>query len=80
MIKLMQKALTGDLSAILMVRDTIGEKPSENVNVDTKVTNNSLEKLTTEELKALIKNNDSKTARKQTKYPTPVRFADGRFF
>lgn len=33
MIKLIQKALTGDLNAITMVRDTIGEKPSDKVEV-----------------------------------------------
>lgn len=33
MIKLVQKALTGDLNAVSMVRDTIGEKPSDRVEV-----------------------------------------------
>lgn len=33
MIKLMQKALNGDLNAISMIRDTIGEKPSEKMEV-----------------------------------------------
>lgn len=33
MIKLIQRALTGDLNAITMVRDTIGEKPSDRVEV-----------------------------------------------
>ena len=33
MIKLVQKALVGDLNAITMVRDTIGEKPSDKVEV-----------------------------------------------
>lgn len=59
MVKLIQKALNGDLNAITMIRDTIGEKPAEKVDMDAKITNNPLENLTTEELKALIKNNDS---------------------
>ena len=33
MIKLVQKALSGDLYSISMVRDTIGEKPSDRVEV-----------------------------------------------
>lgn len=33
MIKLVQKALSGDLNSISMVRDTIGEKPSDRVEV-----------------------------------------------
>ena len=33
MVCLIQKALKGDLSAIAMVRDTIGEKPSDKVEV-----------------------------------------------
>lgn len=33
MIKLVQKALSGDLNALTMVRDTIGEKPSDRVEV-----------------------------------------------
>lgn len=33
MVKLVQRALTGDLNAITMVRDTIGEKPSDKVEV-----------------------------------------------
>ena len=33
MVTLIQKALKGDLSAIPMVRDTIGEKPTEKLDV-----------------------------------------------
>lgn len=33
MVVLMQKALHGDLNAITMIRDTIGEKPSDKVEV-----------------------------------------------
>ena len=33
MIKLVQKALGGDLNSISMIRDTIGEKPSDRVEV-----------------------------------------------
>ena len=33
MIKLVQKALRGDLNSISMIRDTIGEKPSDRVEV-----------------------------------------------
>ena len=33
MVTLIQKALKGDLSAIAMVRDTIGERPSDKVEV-----------------------------------------------
>ena len=33
MVCLIQKALKGDLSAIAMIRDTVGEKPSDKVEV-----------------------------------------------
>lgn len=33
MIRVIQKALKGDLNAVAMVRDTIGEKPSDKVEV-----------------------------------------------
>ena len=54
MIKVVQRALKGDLQAIAMIRDTIGEKPAENVNVDAKVTKNPLEELSADELRDLI--------------------------
>ena len=59
MVCLIQKALKGDLSAIAMVRDTIGEKPVEKVNMDAKVTKNPMEDLSVDELRELIKNNDT---------------------
>ena len=52
MICLVQKALKGDLSAIAMVRDTIGEKPAE--KVEATVTKNPFDELTVDELRALI--------------------------
>ena len=52
MICLVQKALKGDLSAIAMVRDTIGEKPAE--KVEATVTKNPFDELTADELRALI--------------------------
>ena len=52
MICLVQKALKGDLSAIAMVRDTIGEKPAE--KVEATVTKNHFDELTADELRALI--------------------------
>ena len=55
---LIQKALKGDLSAIAMVRDTIGEKPVENVKVDANVTKNPFDELTADELRKLIEQND----------------------
>ena len=58
MVRLIQKALKGDLSAIAMVRDTIGEKPVENVKVDANVTKNPFDELTADELRKLIEQND----------------------
>lgn len=52
MICLVQKALKGNLSAIAMVRDTIGEKPAE--KVEATVTKNPFDELTADELRALI--------------------------
>ena len=49
MICLVQKALKGDLSAIAMVRDTVGEKPAEKVEV----TKNPFDELTADELRKL---------------------------
>ena len=56
MVCLVQKALKGDLSAIAMVRDTIGEKPVE--KVEATVTKNPFDELTADELRELIKQND----------------------
>ena len=58
-LQLMQKALKGDLNAINMVLALVGEKPSEKVNIDAKVTKNPLEDLSSDELRELIKNNDT---------------------
>ena len=52
MICLVQKALKGDLSAIAMIRDTIGEKPAE--KVEATVTKNPFDELTADELRKLI--------------------------
>ena len=57
-VTVIQKALKGDLSAIAMVRDTIGEKPVENVKVDANVTKNPFDELTVDELRKLIDQND----------------------
>ena len=53
MVCLVQKALKGDLSAIGMVRDTVGEKPVE--KIDATVTKNPFDELTADELRELIK-------------------------
>ena len=53
MVCLVQKALKGDLSAIGMVRDTVGEKPAE--KIDATVTKNPFDELTADELRELIK-------------------------
>lgn len=56
MVKLIQKALKGDINAIAMVRDTVGEKPAE--KVEATVTKNPFDELTADELRELIKQND----------------------
>ena len=56
MVCLIQRALKGDLSAIAMVRDTVGEKPAE--KVEATVTKNPFDELTADELRELIKQND----------------------
>ena len=53
MICLVQKALKGDLNAISMIRDTVGEKPAE--KVEATVTKNPFDELTADELRELIK-------------------------
>ena len=53
MVCLVQKALKGDLNAIGMVRDTVGEKPAE--KVEATVTKNPFDELTADELRELIK-------------------------
>ena len=52
MVCLVQKALKGDLSAIGMVRDTVGEKPAEKIEAN--VTKNPFDELTADELRKLI--------------------------
>lgn len=52
MVCLIQRALKGDLSAIAMVRDTVGEKPAE--KIDATVTKNPFDELTADELRKLI--------------------------
>lgn len=47
-----QKALKGDLAALQFIRDTVGQKPTDNMNVVTK-TENPFEGLTTEQLAKL---------------------------
>ena len=56
MVKLIQRALKGDLSAISMVRDTVGEKPVE--KVEATVTKNPFDELTADELRELIAKGD----------------------
>lgn len=55
-LKLVQKALNGDLKAMEMVLSLKGEKPAEQVQVEHV---NPMSELTTEELRNLIKSNDS---------------------
>ena len=58
MVTLINKALHGDLSAITTIRDTVGEKPVENVNVDAILTKNPFDDLTVDELRELIAKGD----------------------
>lgn len=51
-ISIYQKALKGDVNAFKEIRDTIGEKPQENINLSGNV-NNPYTKLTEEELRKL---------------------------
>lgn len=54
MIMQLQKAMKGDTKAAEYVRDTIGQKPVDNVDMRVENTNDPLAGLTTEELKKLI--------------------------
>ena len=47
-----QKALKGDLAALQFIRDTVGQKPSDNINIGAKM-DNPFEGLTTEQLEKL---------------------------
>ena len=58
-LKQVQRALNGDLASATYIRDTVGDKPSENVNVNAEV-KNPFKDLTTEELKKLA-NSDEDT-------------------
>ncbi len=48
-----QRALNGDLNSAQYIRDSIGDKPRENVNVNAEV-KNPMKDLTTEELRKLV--------------------------
>lgn len=52
-VKQVQRALNGDLNSAIYIRDTVGDKPSDNVNVNAEV-NNPFKDLTTEELRKLV--------------------------
>ena len=54
-LKQIQRALNGDLSSAIYIRDTIGEKPTE--KVEAKV-NDPFADLTTEELRKIIDNEE----------------------
>lgn len=57
-VQLFQKALRGDLNAVGMILALLGQKPSENVSIDAKVTKNPLQELSADELRKLIKEHD----------------------
>jgi hypothetical protein len=60
-VSLIQKALAGDTKAFEIIRDTIGEKPTDKQeigNIDDKPLNINLKAYSLEELKELIKNED----------------------
>ena len=56
-LKQVQKALNGDLASAQYIRDTVGDKPTEKVEMKAEV-NNPFEGLTTEELRKLIDKED----------------------
>ena len=58
-LKQVRSALNGELASATYIRDTVGDKPSENVNVNAEV-KNPFKDLTTEELKKLA-NSDEDT-------------------
>lgn len=62
-VSLLGKALKGDIQAYKEIRDTIGEKPKEQVEIEGNInTTNPLEGLSTEEIRKAIEmmKNDSK--------------------
>lgn len=52
-----QRALNGDLASATYIRDTVGDKPSDNVNVNAEV-KNPFKDLTTEELRKLANSDE----------------------
>ena len=54
-LKQIQRALNGDLASAQYIRDTVGDKPVERVEMKAEVTN-PFEGLTTEELRKIISN------------------------
>lgn len=57
-LKQVQRALNGDLASASYIRDTVGDKPVDNLNVNAEV-KNPFKDLTTEELRKLA-NGDNK--------------------
>lgn len=57
-LKQVQRALNGDLNSATYIRDTVGDKPSDNVNVNAEV-KNPFKDLTTEELRKLANGDNS---------------------
>ena len=58
-LKQVQKALNGDLASATYLRDTVGDKPTDSLNVSGEV-KNPFEGITTEELKKFIDQNGNK--------------------
>ena len=50
---LLEKAMNGDTKAYEIIRDTIGEKPKENIDVSGQI-NNPFTGMTTEELRKIV--------------------------
>ena len=59
MLTLINKALRGDLNAMTMLIGMVGEKPSDNLVVDAMISKNPLQDLSADELRKLIKDNDT---------------------
>ena len=59
MITLVNKALKGDLNALQLLIKMVGENPADNVVVDAMVSKNPFKGLSTEDLRKLIKENDT---------------------
>lgn len=54
-VKQVQKALNGDLQAVIFLRDTSGQKPKDDITINGNI-NNPFAELSTEELKKLVDN------------------------